>query len=55
MAAILGLVVSWAISFFFANLFTCYPISPFIEAFYKHQLRRRAGALVRHGYNRHHC
>lgn len=32
---VLGLVVSWAVAFFFANLFTCYPISPFIEAFYK--------------------
>jgi len=32
---VLGLVVSWTISFFFANLFTCYPISPFIEAFYE--------------------
>ena len=32
---ILGLVIAWTISFFFANLFTCYPITPFIEAFYK--------------------
>jgi len=32
---VLGLVICWTISFFFANLFTCYPISPFIEAFYK--------------------
>ena len=33
--AVLAVVVAWTISFFFANLFTCYPISPFIEAFYK--------------------
>ncbi|KAL8738822.1 MAG: hypothetical protein Q9181_000426 [Wetmoreana brouardii] len=31
---VLGITVAWTISFFFANLFTCYPISPFIEAFY---------------------
>ncbi|KAI1091711.1 hypothetical protein F5B19DRAFT_457258 [Rostrohypoxylon terebratum] len=31
---VLGLVVSWTVSFFFANLFTCFPITPFIEAFY---------------------
>ncbi|KAL8630375.1 hypothetical protein Q9189_003935 [Teloschistes chrysophthalmus] len=31
---VLGIVVAWTVSFFFANLFTCYPISPFIEAFY---------------------
>ena len=31
---VLGLVFSWTVSFFFANLFTCYPITPFIEAFY---------------------
>ena len=32
--AMLLLVFSWTVSFFFANLFTCYPITPFIEAFY---------------------
>ncbi|KAI1452858.1 hypothetical protein F4805DRAFT_470518 [Annulohypoxylon moriforme] len=31
---VLGIVVSWTVAFFFANLFTCYPITPFIEAFY---------------------
>lgn len=31
---VLGLVIGWTVSFFFANLFTCYPITPFIEAFY---------------------
>ncbi|KAI8960490.1 hypothetical protein F5Y11DRAFT_367390 [Daldinia sp. FL1419] len=31
---VLGLVICWTVSFFFANLFTCYPITPFIEAFY---------------------
>ncbi|KAI0110607.1 hypothetical protein F4776DRAFT_674776 [Hypoxylon sp. NC0597] len=31
---VLGLVVGWTISFFFANLFTCFPITPFIEPFY---------------------
>ena len=33
---VLAIVVCWTVSFFFANLFTCYPISPFIEPFYKH-------------------
>lgn len=32
---ILIIVISWTVAFFFANLFTCYPISPYIEAFYK--------------------
>ncbi|KAI1646449.1 uncharacterized protein F4817DRAFT_365917 [Daldinia loculata] len=31
---VLGLVIGWTVSFFFANLFTCYPITPFIEFFY---------------------
>jgi hypothetical protein len=31
----LGLVGSWTVAFFFANLFTCWPVSPFIEPFYK--------------------
>ncbi|KAI4126443.1 MAG: hypothetical protein LQ338_003752 [Usnochroma carphineum] len=31
---VLAIVMGWTISFFFANLFTCYPISPFIESFY---------------------
>ncbi|KAF3071140.1 MFS transporter, FHS family, L-fucose permease [Daldinia childiae] len=31
---VLCLVIGWTVSFFFANLFTCYPITPFIEFFY---------------------
>ncbi len=31
---VLAITVAWTVSFFFANLFTCYPISPYIEAFY---------------------
>ncbi|KAH8426642.1 uncharacterized protein LDX57_004375 [Aspergillus melleus] len=30
----LVVVFAWTISFFFANLFTCYPITPLVEAFY---------------------
>ncbi|KAI1465029.1 uncharacterized protein F4812DRAFT_439290 [Daldinia caldariorum] len=30
----LGIVAAWTISYFFANLFTCYPITPLIEPFY---------------------
>ncbi|KAH8203669.1 hypothetical protein TruAng_002199 [Truncatella angustata] len=30
----LTIVVIWAVSFFFANLFTCLPITPLIEPFY---------------------
>ncbi|KAI2619893.1 hypothetical protein GGR54DRAFT_630457 [Hypoxylon sp. NC1633] len=30
----LGVVAAWTISYFFANLFTCFPVTPFIEAFY---------------------
>ena len=30
----LTIVTAWTISFFFSNLFTCYPISPLVEAFY---------------------
>ena len=30
----LGVVVAWTIAFFFSNLFTCYPITPLVEAFY---------------------
>jgi len=33
----MGITISWAVSFFFANLFTCYPITPFIEQFYGHK------------------
>ena len=34
MIAIVGI---WTTSFFFANLFTCYPITPFVEPFYGHK------------------
>ena len=34
MMAIVGI---WTTSFFFANLFTCYPITPFVEPFYGHK------------------
>ena len=30
----LGIVAAWTISFFFASLFQCYPITPLIEPFY---------------------
>lgn len=30
----LGLVACWSISFFFSHLFTCYPITVFIEPYY---------------------
>lgn len=30
----LGIVTAWTISFFFSNLFTCYPITALVEAFY---------------------
>ena len=30
----LVLVAAWTISFFFSNLFTCYPITPLVEPFY---------------------
>ncbi|CAG8977585.1 hypothetical protein HYALB_00008361 [Hymenoscyphus albidus] len=33
----LGIVIVWTVSFFFANLFTCYPITPFVEPFYGHK------------------
>ncbi|KAM3074407.1 hypothetical protein ACMFMG_002786 [Clarireedia jacksonii] len=32
----LAIVFTWTVSFFFANLFTCYPITPFVEQFYGH-------------------
>ncbi|KAB8263850.1 hypothetical protein BDV32DRAFT_146153 [Aspergillus pseudonomiae] len=33
-AALLGITGVWTISFFFSNLFTCYPITPLVEPFY---------------------
>ena len=35
--AMLAIVVAWTLSFFFSNLFTCYPITPFVEPFYGHK------------------
>ncbi|KAG8161289.1 hypothetical protein KVR01_009553 [Diaporthe batatas] len=32
----LAFVIGWTISFFFSHLFTCYPITVFIEPFYGH-------------------
>ena len=32
---LLALVVCWTVAFFFSNLFTCYPITALVEAFYK--------------------
>lgn len=32
----LSLVAAWTLAFFFSNLFTCYPVTPFVEAFYGH-------------------
>ncbi|KAL8872689.1 MAG: hypothetical protein Q9174_001723 [Haloplaca sp. 1 TL-2023] len=31
---VLAITVAWTISYFFSNLFTCNPISPYIEPFY---------------------
>jgi hypothetical protein len=31
---VLAFVIGWTISFFFSHLFTCYPITVFIEPFY---------------------
>jgi len=31
---VLAFVVGWTISFFFSHLFTCYPITVFIEPYY---------------------
>lgn len=30
----LGVVTAWTISYFFSNLFTCYPVTALIESFY---------------------
>ena len=30
----LAIVTAWTVSFFFASLFQCYPITPLVEAFY---------------------
>lgn len=30
----IGVVIVWTISFFFACLFQCYPVTPFVEGFY---------------------
>jgi hypothetical protein len=30
----LGLVIAWTLSYFFANLFTCVPVTSLIEPFY---------------------
>ncbi|KAA8564864.1 hypothetical protein EYC84_010635 [Monilinia fructicola] len=38
--AMMALVITWSVSFFFANLFTCYPITPFVEPFYNHKCMR---------------
>ncbi|KAB8290819.1 hypothetical protein EYC80_008456 [Monilinia laxa] len=38
--SIMALVITWSVSFFFANLFTCYPITPFVEPFYNHKCMR---------------
>lgn len=32
--AMLGFVIAWTISFFFSHLFTCYPITVFLEPYY---------------------
>ncbi len=32
---VLVIVIAWTVSFFFASLFQCYPITPLIEPFYK--------------------
>ncbi len=31
---LLAIVIAWTISFFFASLFQCYPITPLVEQFY---------------------
>ncbi|KAJ5116052.1 hypothetical protein N7456_000400 [Penicillium angulare] len=30
----IAVTIGWMISFFFANLFTCYPVTPLVESFY---------------------
>lgn len=30
----LSIVAIWTVSYFFANLFTCYPVTPLVESFY---------------------
>jgi len=30
----LAIITVWMVSFFFSNLFTCYPVTPLVEAFY---------------------
>ncbi|KAI0467584.1 hypothetical protein F4859DRAFT_506722 [Xylaria cf. heliscus] len=42
----LGLLGAWSISFFFANLFICYPVTALIEPFYGKKCVDRAGVFL---------
>ncbi|RYC64023.1 hypothetical protein CHU98_g2185 [Xylaria longipes] len=42
----LGLLFAWSISFFFANLFICYPVTALIEPFYGKKCVDRAGVFL---------
>ncbi|KAI1175284.1 hypothetical protein F4777DRAFT_335884 [Nemania sp. FL0916] len=42
----LGLIVPWSISFFFANLFICYPVTALIEPFYGKKCVDRAAVFL---------
>ncbi|KAL4865667.1 hypothetical protein BDV12DRAFT_188046 [Aspergillus spectabilis] len=36
-SVMLAVTFAWTVSFFFSNLFTCYPITPLVESFYGHK------------------
>ncbi|KAI1210833.1 uncharacterized protein F4807DRAFT_420557 [Annulohypoxylon truncatum] len=42
----LGLLGAWSISFFFANLFICYPVTALIEPFYGKKCINRTGVFL---------
>ncbi|KAI2625151.1 hypothetical protein GGS21DRAFT_531535 [Xylaria nigripes] len=42
----LGLLSAWSISFFFANLFICYPVTALIEPFYGKRCVNRAAVFL---------
>lgn len=42
----LGLLAAWSISFFFANLFICYPVTALIESFYGNKCVNEASVFL---------
>ncbi|KAH8163870.1 hypothetical protein CIB48_g4375 [Xylaria polymorpha] len=42
----LGLLAAWSVSFFFANLFICFPVTALIEPFYGKKCVDRAGVFL---------